>query len=131
MIDYSNEIFTAVANEIREKHTGTKVIGEYVMTPKDFPTVTLDETYNVPAEIDFGAEKIAAVTYRAQVFSNKKNGKRAEAREIYKTLEEKMYLLNFIARTYTTTPEVYNSNIYKIEATFEAYISKDGVIHRR
>lgn len=132
MIDYSNEVFTRIANAVWEAH-GKEVqcIGEYVAVPKRFPCVTVDEIFNIPAKKDSGGQKYSAVTYRVQVFSNLETGKRAEARKIFKTVSEAMYGLNLMGKTYTTTPEVYNSTIYQIKATFEGTVGKDGVIYRR
>ena len=91
MIDFSNEIFNAVAKHLRSLYKGIQVKGEYVATPAKFPTVTIDEIGNIPTELDSAAtNKYADVVYRVQVFSNKANGKRAEAREIYKAVDEKL-----------------------------------------
>jgi hypothetical protein len=107
------------------------VIGEYVKVPDKFPCVTVDETHNVPYEVDSGVEKYSAITYRVQVFSNKKEGKRAEARGIYKTVADAMFDMNLISKTYRPTPDVYNGNIYEIQSTFEGAIDRNGVIYRR
>jgi hypothetical protein len=132
MIDYSNPIFNRIAQKVWEVHgKEVRVIGEYVDIPKEFPCVAIDETYNIPTEIDSGKQKYAAVTYRVQVFSNKRSGKRAEAREIYSTVADEMYDINLMGKTYTTTPDVYNANIYQIRGTFEGVIREDGMIFRR
>lgn len=131
MIDYSNEIFNAVATALRNSYDGIQVKGEYVSTPSRFPTVTVDETQNVPTHLDSGhTNKYARVTYRVQVFSNKETGKRAEARKIYGKVDEVMQSMGFFAKSYTTTPAVYNSEIYCITATYEGVIGTDGVIYR-
>ena len=131
MIDFSNEIFNAVAKHLRSLYKGIQVKGEYVSTPAKFPTVTIDEIGNIPVELDSATtNKYADVVYRVQVFSNKENGKRAEAREIYKTVDEKLMELGFFAKTFTTTPAIYNSEIYSITATYGGIISRDGVIFR-
>lgn len=131
MIDYSNEIFNAVAKHLRSLYKGIQVKGEYVATPAKFPTVTIDEIGNIPTALDSAtANKFADVTYRVQVFSNKENGKRAEAREIYKAVDEKIMELGLFAKTFTTTPAIYNSEIYSITATYGGIISRDGVIYR-
>lgn len=131
MIDFTNAIYTEIYNEIVLKHgSAVKVQGEFVSIPTSFPTVTIDEIYNVPAEIDSGNQKYANVTYRIQVFSNA-DGKRTEARNLFKTVSDKLYSMNLIGKTYTTTPDVYNSSVYEIQATFEGVISKDGTIYRR
>lgn len=133
MQDFSNEIFTKIKDRVQEVHgSSVKVVGEYVDMPKTFPCVAIDEISNVPAELDSSGEpKFYAVTYRVQVFSNKKNGKRSEARAIYATIADEMYSMNLIGKTYTTTPEVYNASIYQIRATFDCHIRADGTMFRR
>ena len=134
MIDFQNEIFSAVAIKVREKHEGAMVTGEYTRKPSSFPTVTLDEIENVTVGslIDSSREdRYSGVSYRLQVFSNKTQGKKAEAREIFATADKVMLDLGFQRVTYTTTPEIYESTIYSITATYEAIIDKDGVISRR
>lgn len=130
MIDYSNEIFNAVATSLRPLYTDIQVVGEYVESPARFPTVTLDEIQNVPVHLDGATEnKYARVTYRSQVFCNGE-GKRQRAREIYGDLDAVLMGMGLYARTYSTTPAIYNSEIYCITATYEGVIGKDGVIYR-
>ena len=134
MIDYQNEIFTSVATSVREKHAGTTVIGEYVRSPSKFPTVTLDETENVtiPSLVDSSnKENYCGVTYRMQVFSNKTVGKKAETRDIFATADKVMLDLGFQRITYSTTPEIYDSTIYSITATYEAIVDSNGVVYKR
>ena len=130
MIDYSNEIFNAVATNLRSLYPNIRVIGEFVNTPAKFPAVTIDETQNIPEYLDSAVvNKYARITYRVQVFSNAE-GKRAQAREIYKSVDQQLMSLGLFAKTYTTTPAVYNSEIYCITATYEGVIGADGVIYR-
>ena len=134
MIDYLNEIFTLVATRLREEHAPITVTGEYTRQPSKFPTVTLDEIENLTVdrlEDSEGAEKYSALTYRLQVFSNKQSGKKAEARSIFNTANSVLYNLGFRRVTYTTTPEIYESTIYSITATYEAIASVDGTIYKR
>lgn len=131
MIDFSNEIFNAVAKDLRSAYKGIKVVGEYVSAPTAFPTVTIDETGNVPVHLDSAVNnKYARVTYRVQVFSNLKSGKRSQAREIYSHLDEKLQELGLVAVTYTTTPAIYNSEVYCITATYEAVVDRNGAFYR-
>lgn len=134
MIDVNNEVFTTVAVRVRDQHPGTTVTGEYTRTPSKFPAVTLDETQNVMVERleDSGnTEEFARVTYRLQVFSNKQTGKKAEARAIFATADAEMRRMGFRRVTYTTTPEIYDSTIYNITATYEAVISAAGYVYKR
>ena len=131
MIDYSNEIFNVVAVRLRSIYSGIRVVGEYVQTPPSFPCVAMDEILNVPAHLDSATEnKYARVQYRIQVFSNLESGKRAQAREIYSTADKAMQELGLVCKTYTTTPAVYNAEIYAINATYEGVIDRAGVIYR-
>lgn len=131
MIDVSNEIFNAVATALRSAYEGIKVVGEYVSSPTHFPTVTIDEIGNVPTHLDSASSnKYARVTYRVQVFSNLKSGKRRQAREIYAHLDGVLQGVGLFAATYTTTPAIYNSEVYCITATYEAVVDRNGAIFR-
>ena len=130
MIDYSNEIFNAVAADLRSTYEGIKVVGEYVSSPTLFPTVTIDETQNIPAHLDSATQpKYASVIYRVQVFCNG-TGKRAKARDIYGTVAGRLHFMGLVGVTYTTTPAMYNSEVYCITGTFRGVMGHDGVIYR-
>lgn len=134
MIDVNSTVFTNVANVVRDNHVSVTVIGEYTRKPSKFPTVTLDEIQNVMVdylEDSSNEEKYAAVTYRLQVFSNKQNGKKAEARDLFATADAEMRRMGFRRVTYTTTPEIYKSTVYEITATYEAIVSWDGFVYYR
>lgn len=134
MNDFENEIFTDVATDLRAKHSGVIVKGEYVRTPADFPMVAISEYENIMVDAlmdSFQAEKYSGVSYRLQVFSNKVGGKKAEAKAIFATADAKIRSMGFRRRTYTTTPEIYDSTIYSIAATYEAIVDTNGVIYKR
>lgn len=134
MNDFLNEIFTTVATSLREEHPEVTVTGEYIRNPSKFPTATLDEIENVMVGslIDSSDEETySGLTYRLQVFSNKQNGKKAEARAIFTTADNKIRSLGFRRITYTTTPEIYESTIYSITATYEAIVDMNGVMYKR
>ena len=134
MIDYQNEIFTSVATAVRSAHTGTTITGEYTRSPSKFPTVTIDEIENVTVSelIDSSDEEnYCGLTYRLQVFSNKTAGKKAEARAIFATADKVMLGLGFRRVTYTSTPDIYDSTVYSVNATYEAIIDVNGTIYKR
>ena len=119
MIDFENEIFTAVADAVRLLHAGATVKGEYIRSPASFPTVALSEVDNVNVDtlIDSSREeKYAGLGYRLQVFSNKEGAKKSEAKAIFKTADDILCGMGFRRRTYSTTPEIYNSTIFSITA---------------
>lgn len=133
MIDFMNEIFTPVANSVRNDYPKATIIGEYTRQPSKLPCVTLDEISNVMVEslVDSSdAENFARLTYRLQVFSNKQSGKKAEARAIFANADKVMLGMGFRRKTYTSTPEIYESTIYSITATYEAVVDVNGVIYQ-
>ena len=134
MIDYLNEIFTSVATKVREEHPGITITGEYTRQPSKFPTATLDEIENVTVdslEDSSSDETFSGLTYRLQVFSNKQSGKKSEARAIFATADNVLRGLGFRRMTYSTTPEIYESTIYSITATYEAIADVNGTIYKR
>ena len=134
MIDLENEIFTAVATAVRQAHTGPSIKSEYVRSPASFPTVALSEIDNVNVDSLMDSsreEKYAGLGYRLQVFSNKESGKKSEAKAIFKTADEILCGMGFRRRTYSTTPEIYNSTIFSITATYEAIADVNGVLYNR
>lgn len=134
MIDFQNEIFTKVAIGVRSTHEGATVSGEYTRSPSKFPAVTLDEIENVTvaALVDSSdEERYSGLGYRLQVFSNKVGGKKSEARAIFATADKVMCGLGFRRISYSTTPEIYDSTIYSITATYEAIVDVNGVIYKR
>lgn len=134
MIDYQNEIFTNVATAVRSAHEGATMTGEYTRRPSVLPAVTLEEIENVTvsALVDSSdEEKYSGLGYRLQVFSNKVGGRKAEARAIFATADKEMRGMGFRRITYSTTPEIYDSTIYSIMATYEAIVDVNGVIYKR
>lgn len=134
MIDYTNEIYTAVAAAVRSNHPNVSMSGEYTRKPSKFPAVTLDETENVMVdalEDSSNEERFAGVRYRLQTFSNKQNGKKAEARAMFATADAVLRNMGFRRVAYTTTPEIYESTIYSINATYEATIDVNGFVYKR
>jgi hypothetical protein len=130
MIDYSSEIFNAVAADLRSTYEGIKVVGEYVSSPTHFPTVTIDEIQNIPAHLDSGNQpKYASIVYRIQVFCNGV-GKRVRAREIFGFVAVQLSAMGLVGVTYTTTPAIYNSEVYCITGTFRGVVDRDGVVYR-
>lgn len=131
MIDFSNEIFNGVSVHLRSLYPEIRLVGEYEATPSSFPTVTMDETQNIPTHLDTArSNRYAEVVYRVQVFTNSKSGKRSQARSIYGIVDEKMQEMGFMAESYTTTPAIYNSEVYCITATYRGVVDREGVIYR-
>ena len=134
MIDFENEIFTAVASALRSEHPGITVKGEFVRSPAEFPMAAVSEFENVMVSelMDSSKEeRYSGLGYRLQVFSNKIGGKKAEAKAIFATADKTLCGMGFRRRTYATTPEIYDSTIFSITANYEAIVDVNGVIYKR
>jgi hypothetical protein len=57
-------------------------------------------------------------------------GKRQKARDIFSSVDQIFMEMGFYSKSYTTTPAIYNSEVYSITATHEAVIGADGTIYR-
>lgn len=134
MNDFFNEIFTAVYDGVTLLYPEVTVTGEYTRQPSEFPLVTVDETENVSVArlIDSSnREKYSGLTYRIQVFSNKQGGKKAEARDIFAAVDKIISKMGFRRVSYAPTPEIYDSTIYSITATYEAVVDENGNVYKR
>lgn len=134
MLDYSNVIFTEVSDAVELNFPEVSVTGEYTRQPSEFPSVTVDETENVSVGrlIDSsGQEKYCGLSYRIQVFSNKQGSKKAEARAIFAVADAAMLKMGFRRVAYAPTPEIYDSTIYSITATYEAIVDGNGYVYQR
>lgn len=131
MIDYSTQVFTAVANAVKAEFPEVSVSLQYLRRPESIPCITLDEISNVTALRDGSEiEQYARVTYRIQVFTAKRVDKRQDARKILNAADKAFYDLNFVRGSYAVTPELYRANFYCINATYEAIVDADGVFYR-
>lgn len=134
MIDFENQILTKVAAAIRAVSPTVSVKGEFAGMPAVFPAVTVAEIENVQVEhlIDSShLDEYAGVTYRIQVFSNKKVGRKSEAKALFDKADDAMREMGFRRVTYATSPELYNSTIYQIGATYRGTISASGYVCAR
>lgn len=132
MIDIYNQVFTNVATALRASFSGIKVTGEYVQIPASCPAVTIDEIDNIVVEYDgSGRERFADIRYRVQVFSNLETGKRSQAREIQKIVDDEMLKMNFRRTSYNPLPDVYNATIYSITSIYSARVDEYEVIQTR
>ena len=134
MIDIENQVFDRVAKRVREQFPGIFMTGEYVSSPSSFPAASLMEMDNSIREttVDSGSnENHANVMYEANVYSNKKTGKKSECKKIMALIDEEMTAMGFVRFTLTPVPNEYDSTIYRMVARYRAAVSCDHKIYRR
>lgn len=82
MIDVENQIYTPIAEALREAFPGIDTSGEYVKAPSAFPHVSIVEQDNYPTLTHLStsdSEEYATIMYEVNVYSNKSSGKRHSA----------------------------------------------------
>ena len=134
MIDIENKVFHRVATKVREQFPNIFMTGEYVNSPASFPAASLVEMDNASREdtIDSGSnENHANVMYEANVYSNKKTGKKSECKEIIALIDTEMLAMGFVRSTLTPVPNEYDSTIYRMVGRYRATVSADHTIFRR
>ena len=133
MISYENEIFTIIATRLRNEFQGIYVASTLNLNPTKFPCVFIEEADNYPLERSADTKSIenhAVVMHEVNVFSNKTNGKKTEAKEIMKVIDEEYAKLGF--RRQTMQPlSLDDSTKYRIASRFTAVVDGNRTVYRR
>ena len=134
MIDIESELFTNRASKLRDRF-GAKftVYGETVLAPSEFPCACIEESdnYAYSQSQDSGSnENHAELVYDVNVYSNKRNGKKAECKEILAVIDEYFTGIGF-SRTTKNPISLDDATKYRLFARYSAVASKDGTIYRR
>lgn len=134
MVDIETEIFTNVATKLRNKYGARfTVYGETVLTPSEFPCACIEESdnYAYARSGDSGSnENHAELVYEVNVYSNKRNGKKTECKEILAVIDEYFTGVGF-TRTTKNPISLDDATKYRLFARYSAVASKDGTIYRR
>lgn len=134
MIEIYSQVFTALYDAVKTTYPDAVVEDEYPNAyPATFPAVTLSETRNLNDKFlndSSDREKFSRLRYRVRVYSNKKSGRKSEARAIFSLADATMWSLGFRRQAYTATPELYNSTLYGISAEYESVVDENGVLYR-
>ncbi len=134
MVDIETEIFTGIATKLRNKY-GAKftVYGETVLAPSEFPCACIEESDNYAysqSRDSSSNENHAELVYDVNVYSNKRNGKKAECKEILATIDE--YFTDVGFTRITKNPiSLDDATKYRLFARYSAVASHNGKIYRR
>ena len=128
MIDIENDVFDTVATALRAAHNGIFVAGEYIDAPSSFPAVTIVESDNRVLERmrTINIENAVSVMYEANIYSNKVNGKKAEAKAIADTLDAAFEQSGFTRTMRSQVSNLNDATIYRIVCRYEAVVAPNG-----
>lgn len=133
MIDIENAVFTEVAAALRANFPDITVESVTAYSPSKFPCVYLEETdnYSLLSSRDSGSnENHALIVYELNVYSNKANGRKAQAKAILAAADEVLNGLGFTRLTKTPF-HMDDATKYRLFARYRAAVSADRIIYRR
>lgn len=134
MIDIENEIFTKIDTLLKTTYGNSfNTSSVYQNTPPSFPSVSIveeDSYSDIATQDSESCEKCINVMYEINVYSNKNNRKKIEAKAIFTLINDLMISLGFTRQMTSRIPNVDNS-IYRILGRYIAKVDKNKKIYRR
>lgn len=125
MIDCENEVYTRIAEVLRDKFPGINLSGEYINAPSVFPHVSITQSDNsVIPDKTTGTAEMAQVMFEVNVYSNKTSGKKTECKAIVKQIDKILFSMNFRRMAMTPVPNMEDATIYRIVARYR--VATDG-----
>lgn len=143
MIDIETKIFKIIYDAVMAYDDSIYVTSESSMAPPSFPAVYVEQidSYNpLQFRISSHEELYAAVVTDVQVYSNKRSGKKAEAKSILTVIDDALRTaglqrttMNYVDLTDNRNSSVSNRNqsIIRILGRYECLADKDGNIYAR
>lgn len=128
MHDPEYEVFTRVEEMLHDKYDDIDVTSEYKHTPSTLPHVSIEMTDNYPVQrrqTSSDEEALSNVVFTINIFSNKKDGKKAQCKQILQDIDRFLYTLNFTRIGLTPVPNMADASIYRMIARYR--VETDGV----
>lgn len=126
MIDIENLVADRVFRAVNTAFRNAVCYSEYVEIPAAFPCVTLYEADNRsyrPSDDEQLSDHQVHVMYEINVYSDKTDGKKAEAKQIADIVDNAMQSMKFSRTMRSQIPNVDRS-IYRVTMRFEAVVGE-------
>ena len=133
MIDYDDDIMTAVETALEDDYPNVPVYDEPLPVDADFPCVVMEEidNYVYQRTIDSATNENHAVSsYEVSVYSNRTRGKKQECKRIFAVISDTLTGLGF-TRLSANPIQMIDATVYRLIGRFTAVVSKNGEIYRR
>lgn len=133
MIDIESKVFDTVFNAVTAAFQGIRVDAGYVESSATFPAVSVIETNSVPVSstnTDDCAENYTRLFYEVNIYSDKQNTAKSEARAIAKVVDEAMQSLKCYRTMMHQLPN-QDRTIFRLYMRYEVIarpIKEDGII---
>ena len=136
MIDKENEVYTRCAEAVRAEFPDVDTTSLFVNEPSSFPHVSIimRECNEWSEARDSSAkEKISEMMFEVNVYSNRQDTPKSEAKKIMSIIADTMRLMNFNRTIMTPVDNLAKGNssasnngtIYRLLARFEGKASRD------
>lgn len=126
MIDIENLVVDKVFRAVSTAFANAVCYSEYVEVPAAFPCVTLYEADNRsyrPSDDEQLSDHQVHVMYECNVYSDKTDGKKAEAKQIADIVDSTMQSMKFTRTMRSQIPNV-DRTIYRVTMRFEAVVGE-------
>lgn len=133
MIDIESKVFDTVFNAVTAAFPGIRVDAGYVESSATFPAVSVIETNSIPVSstnTDDCAENYTRLFYEVDIYSDKQNTAKGEARAIAKVVDEAMQSLKCYRTMMHQLPN-QDRTIFRLYMRYEVIarpIREDGII---
>lgn len=134
MIDIENDVFSMVAQAVKQQYPDVFLSGEHVQSPAEFPCISLVEWENIvfqDTQSSTQTENHAEVTYELNVYSNKTDVKKEECKELAAFVDEILSALGFTRTMLNPVSDPENTNYYRMTGRYKAIVSANRTIFRR
>ena len=138
MIDIESQVYSYIYKKLAFTEQGGK--GDITVSSMQQPTVSTMPHVSI-AEVSnttltntldsLGYENHARVLYEINVYTNRKDGKKAECKSIMADVDRLFQNLGFTRVMMMPITNMLDSGIYRMVARYEAIVSKDNKIFRR
>ena len=98
MVDIESKVFDTLYNAVHAAFPNARIDASYVERNATFPYVTVSETNSVPVRrmnTDDCSENYTRLYYEVNIYSDKQNSAKSEARDIAKVCDTAMTSLKF------------------------------------
>lgn len=143
MIDIEYKVFNIIYTAVQAYDSSIYVTSEYAIAPPSFPAVYVEQidSYTPPEfRISSREEPYAAFTFNVEVYSNKPDGKKQEAKNILTVIDDALRIAglrrtmsNYVDLTDNRNSSVSNRNqsIIRLLGRYECLADSGGNIYSR
>lgn len=124
MIDIESMVFNTVYDAIHEAFPSARIDAGYVERSAVFPAVSVVETNNVPmrsTNTDDNSENFTRLYYEVNIYSDKKDIAKSEARSIAKVADTAMKSMKFYRTMMHQLPN-QDRTIYRLYMRYEVVV---------